>query len=753
MAPRSLFWVSVLLTILLIFRSAIADDAAKRSTSSRRGNASSSARGGQPTSSARATALTKATAVSSSVIPSSTGRGATASGVATINNTILIFARDSTSSFAGYSILQGYGIPYQVVLVPSSGITLPQLNSSASHGNYGGIITLSELSYNYDAGYASALTPAQWDDLYAYQEAFNIRLVRLDVFPSAEFGVEEAEGGGTSVDQPIYISDASSFATAGLKTGSAAGMGTAGIFHSPATIVDSSSSGFTTSEVARFAAFQDHGESTAAVINDFGTREQMVWFLPWAPDWSPTSVFLSHAWVHWVSRGLYLGFRRTYFNTQIDDMFLETELYSPNGSNFRIDPDSISEHIPWMASINSRLPAGSKYVLEVGHNGNGNIEEAVDLNDELTRPNKCDPDSGIEYPDQIDTPLEFQKPLGTGTDIWPDNITEYTWSLECSQLDPLLQFWQNTSNLNAFYHISHTFSHEDEDNATYSDVVKEITWNQNWLDLVGISDATNFSPNGIIPPAITGLHNGDALQAWIENDIKWVVGDKTRPVLTNPYNEFWPLITNVSENGYDGMYVIGRWATTIYYNCDTPECTVAEWVATSAGTDSFDALLDNAKMVNSWHLLGLHWDPFMFHQANLRVSDVAPTTINGKTARYSLLQSWVETVITEMVRLVDWPFITLKHDDICQAWIARMTRDQCVPTMSYTTSADRKSVTGITVSASNQNCGATIPVTLPGAVKSAGTATKEQVGGDELTLWVQLAGKSQTFDFATPFVL
>jgi hypothetical protein len=107
------------------------------------------------------------------------------------------------------------------------------------------------------------------------------------------------------------------------------------------------------------------------------------------------------------------------------------------------------------------------------------------------------------------------------------------WSVECSQLDPLLQFWQNSTNFDAFFHLSHTFTHEDEDNATYSDVVKEITWNQKWLDTVGFSDSDNFSPNGIIPPAITGLHNGDALQAWKENDIKWVVGDNTRPVLMN----------------------------------------------------------------------------------------------------------------------------------------------------------------------------------------------------------------------------
>lgn len=44
--------------------------------------------------------------------------------------------------------------------------------------------------------------------------------------------------------------------------------------------------------------------TTAAIINTFGTRQQMVWFLGWATDWSQTSSFLQHAYIHWMTRGL-----------------------------------------------------------------------------------------------------------------------------------------------------------------------------------------------------------------------------------------------------------------------------------------------------------------------------------------------------------------------------------------------------------------------------------------------------------------
>jgi hypothetical protein len=126
------------------------------------------------------------------------------------------------------------------------------------------------------------------------------------------------------------------------------------------------------------------------------------------------------------------------------------------------------------------------------------------------------------------------KPLGTGVNIWPETPTDYPYTDECTNLDALKVWWADTDNLNAFAHVSHTFTHEDQDNATYFDVLRELTWNQAWLAQVGIANATRFSPNGLIPPAITGLHNGDALRAWLEAGIVNAVGDNTRPVLMNP---------------------------------------------------------------------------------------------------------------------------------------------------------------------------------------------------------------------------
>lgn len=124
-------------------------------------------------------------------------------------------------------------------------------------------------------------------------------------------------------------------------------------------------------------------------------------------------------------------------------------------------------------------------------------------------------------------------------------------------------------------------------NATFEDTNREMSFNIAWMKQLGISGAKRYSNKGLVPPAITGLHNGDAIRAFLNNGITSVVGDKTRPPLKNPENEFWPRISTTASNGYSGLVIIPRWATTIYYNCDLPACTTQEWIDTSGGSGTF----------------------------------------------------------------------------------------------------------------------------------------------------------------------
>ncbi len=44
------------------------------------------------------------------------------------------------------------------------------------------------------------------------------------------------------------------------------------------------------------------------------------------------------------------------------------------GENFRVSAVDVAHHITVMAGINKRLNPGSNWFMEIGHNGNGNVE-------------------------------------------------------------------------------------------------------------------------------------------------------------------------------------------------------------------------------------------------------------------------------------------------------------------------------------------------------------------------------------------
>ena len=125
----------------------------------------------------------------------------------TVRSTFLVIADSETSSYSAYSGLNNYGIPYEVLIADGAVFTLPALNSTATNGNYGGIVVLSDLGLN----------TAQWNAIYAYQTSFGVRLVRLNGAPSSATGTKQLGSCcSQGQEQTISINDTSAFPTAGL---------------------------------------------------------------------------------------------------------------------------------------------------------------------------------------------------------------------------------------------------------------------------------------------------------------------------------------------------------------------------------------------------------------------------------------------------------------------------------------------------------------------------------------------------------
>ncbi|CAG9939821.1 unnamed protein product [Clonostachys rosea f. rosea IK726] len=684
------------------------------------------------------TPLSSSSAPASTTTPSSTPVSSSLP-VQTVDSTVLIIARQETEAKQASDGLLAYGISWVNWIVPSTGATLPVLNSTATHANYGAIIVMDAVSYDYGtAGWNSAVTTEQWAQIKSYQADFNIRLVRINEYPGATTGTTAKTGTPTTVS----LTDLSFFPTANLKANAAVSL--TGLYAVPASITDAT----LTKEVAQFS-----DGSTAAVINTADGVEVWAWYMAWDPSWSLTCAYLQHAHIHWMTRGIFQGKRKIHLSTQIDDIQLSTEMYYPTTyGDLKISIADLEAHIDWQNNINARMPSGSDYWLELGHNGNGDFIDATGTDASAS---VCDPNEAVDYDQDVEAPHEWVKPIGSGEDLWPSSWTEYPWTLTCAKRDTFASWFLDANNLNQFGHISHTFSHMNLNNATYADAKREIQFNQAWLKQLGIDKATRYSDNGIIPPAITGLYNGDTLQAWVENGIVQVVGDNTRPQTRNTGHPYWPYITSKATNGYDGVTVIPRYSSRIYYNCHTAECTTYEWTVTSSVTGTFDDLLALEKESNVRNLLALQADPYMFHQANMYQEGVASRTIGDQTRKMSLVMIWTEVVTQEFLRLTNWPLKTITQKDLAVYFTDRMALDGCNPKMSYIRSTDGNSIESVVVTADGNSCSVPVPVTIPSGAVTAdgGSATADVVGAEPPIQWVTLSGSPVTLKLSTPVSL
>lgn len=178
----------------------------------------------------------------------------------------------------------------------------------------------------------------------------------------------------------------------------------------------------------------------------------MVWFMPFALNWAPSSNVLQHTWINWITRGLFVGFRRLYLSTQVDDMFLATNIYGEDRT-YRVTPEDMTMHIEWQEEVNNAMPDDSDFFLEIGHNGNGDIATAIDTSEGAK---VCIPNIGIERSDTYTGPIDFIKPIGTGTNAWPATPETYVWTIDCARTDALMEWFAVETNRDAFAHVSHT---------------------------------------------------------------------------------------------------------------------------------------------------------------------------------------------------------------------------------------------------------------------------------------------------------
>eukprot|EP00698_Gefionella_okellyi_P011810 TRINITY_DN3136_c0_g5_i1.p1 TRINITY_DN3136_c0_g5~~TRINITY_DN3136_c0_g5_i1.p1 ORF type:complete len:360 (+),score=71.53 TRINITY_DN3136_c0_g5_i1:46-1125(+) len=234
--------------------------------------------------------------------------------------------------------------------------------NDAKHGNYQVIIVT---SYR-----LSGISEAQWLVVEEYCRTFGVRIVYLMSKPAASIGTNDVASSSSAAFNFKWDATTAAAYTNGYKMETAIA-GTAAHYlgvsivnsadcHALANIVDGSgvSQGVALMERTLADGLQE--------IHSFADHTAS----------SLYSILTLPCVINWASRNLYSGVGRIWLSTQIDDLFLDTQLYDvqsqATGTNaFRIVGSDIDELAAFTTFIRTQMPAGSTYTPEWAFNGGG----------------------------------------------------------------------------------------------------------------------------------------------------------------------------------------------------------------------------------------------------------------------------------------------------------------------------------------------------------------------------------------------
>lgn len=552
---------------------------------------------------------------------------------------LVLTGSGSEPSFAAIRFfLDHIGIPYDAVAISQR--SLPALSDS-SRGFYQGIILATGNLYHLNAaGQAASLSPEAWLAIDDYMRNFGVRLVSFYSWPEPRYGLAPVSVMAASATPlPIRLTTAGQAIFPYLKpTNTIPAPYSAAYMAAPAP-----AAGEVTTPLLTV-----NGHTVGAYHRKADNRE----YLALTVDHNPYvmhSMALHYGLFNWVTRGIFLGFRRVYLSPQNDDLFLASDQFIINDPNCQpvgaatdptFDPSShcvdvrMTDHDlrglrDWQAQL-QRNKQTEAFVVSHAFNGFGTLPESgADPNDRLTR--------------------------------------------------------ESRALRNEFFWVSHTFDHENLDcfnpvpnssqctPATYAQAAWEIRENLKIAAFLGLP----IDKLSMVTPGISGLRNVNFLRAARDNGIRYLVSDMSRP-------DWMPATPNTGVwSPYEpSIFLIPRRATNIFYNTSTP--VSGAW---GSQTDEFNFLFGpngyfvdgygrpffqsnlSYEQILNWesdqlvsYMLRGEFYPVMFHQANF-------IRYNG---RNTLFTDLIDATVKKFAAITSLPIASMTQAATAQKLIERM---------------------------------------------------------------------------------
>lgn len=466
----------------------------------------------------------------------------------TLEARLLVVSADGTEPGLGTlrQALEYLGTPYTLhVAREQPGSLTPQALAEGLHGRYQGILlATSSLAWFDGTSWQSALSLEEWQALADYELTFGVRQVTWYTYPTPQlgFGPPTPLEVGTQ-PLPLHLTEAGRTLFPYLS-GEPLPLRLAYVYQAlpaPDTtplLVDAHGHA-----LAALARLEDGRENLALTFD--GNRHQV------------HAVALTYGAIQWVTRGLFVGYRRVYMGPQVDDLFLDNDMWSPDAPlTYRLGGEDLQGIAHWQQQVRQGFHSPALR-LAMAFNGLG------------TRPG--------EYPQDTLTPTAQQL------------ASHFEW-------------------------ISHTYTHPYLDQLPYREVSEELRSN---VEVARRLRLEPFSACSLVTPNITGLRNEEAMGAAWDRRVRFVVTDTSLPGHESPvpngalHNWVVPALQMIPRRPTNLFYNV---STPAEWEGQYNALYRQYW-----GRDlSYAEILDFESDMLQLYLLRGELYPWMFHQANLR---------------------------------------------------------------------------------------------------------------------------------------
>ncbi|MEW6581994.1 MAG: hypothetical protein AB1416_04455, partial [Actinomycetota bacterium] len=521
---------------------------------------------------------------------------------------LLLSADGQETGFAAWkAALDREGVPYDAKIADSESpfTDATFADYAANRAKYQAVILASgdlvrPVGTAPDIQYLTALSDAEWAALAKFESTFGVRQISDETTPGPLHGM----------NPPVSLVPAEQGGQVGQLT--ATGLQAFPYLKGPVPI-DAGSAGYQSTPVAG-ADFQTlltgpNSSSYLGVYTHPDGREEMVMTVP-GNQHQIHNALLRHGMLNWVTRGVYLGYQRDYFEMQVDDVFLTDDRWDVTTNTTPCDVASPPDPCP--------------------------------VSPVLMTP--ADVDQAIAWQNQNGLKLDMVFNGFGGQSGTPATTSGLTGKFLASA--------------GQFRWINHTYTHENLDTLSQAELEAEIATNITFAN----THSLPIDPTELVTGEHSGLHNPAMPAALNAIGIKWIGADNSREpdqyaiggaltVPRHPSNVYYNVGTRAEQlDEYNHVYLAPPAGACVASPTNTCLAAPATW----------EQYVASERDIMFRHLVANDPRPHYAHQSNLAedrtLYDVMDATIGKYRTYYStpLMQLTHAQIGAELKRQAKW---------------------------------------------------------------------------------------------------